>query len=63
MNQLRRRRRGRNSFAALEPLRQEVTSAVPEVVLGPGSTEAARLLLVANGYGRHPVPEHAGAAS
>ncbi|MEV6953671.1 MAB_1171c family putative transporter [Streptomyces sp. NPDC051183] len=40
LSQLRRRRWERNSFAALEPLWREVTSAVPEVVLDPGSTEA-----------------------
>ncbi|MFB6560564.1 MAB_1171c family putative transporter [Streptomyces sp. NPDC056400] len=40
LSQLRRRRWERNSFTALEPLWREVTSAVPEVVLDPGSTDA-----------------------
>ncbi|MFD8435306.1 MAB_1171c family putative transporter [Streptomyces microflavus] len=39
LGQLRRRRWERNSFTALEPLWREVTSAVPEVVLDPGTTE------------------------
>ncbi|MFJ8776420.1 MAB_1171c family putative transporter [Streptomyces microflavus] len=39
LSQLRRRRWERNSFTALEPLWREVTSAVPEVVLDPGTTE------------------------
>ncbi|MET9690298.1 MAB_1171c family putative transporter [Streptomyces sp. NPDC006514] len=40
LSQLRRRRWERNSFTALEPLWREVASAVPEVVLDPGSTDA-----------------------
>ncbi|MGW6709188.1 MAB_1171c family putative transporter [Streptomyces sp. NPDC054956] len=39
LSQLRRRRWERNSFTALEPLWREVTSAVPEVVLDPGTTD------------------------
>lgn len=40
ISQLRRQRWERNSFTALEPLWKDVTSAVPEVVLDPGNTEA-----------------------
>ncbi|MFI5999323.1 MAB_1171c family putative transporter [Streptomyces sp. NPDC051366] len=40
LSRLRRRRWERNSFTALEPLWREVTSAVPEVALDPGNTEA-----------------------
>ncbi|WP_415959779.1 MAB_1171c family putative transporter [Streptomyces sp. 021-4] len=39
LSRLRRRRWERNSFTALEPLWREVTSAVPEVVLDPGTSE------------------------
>ncbi|MFJ3170860.1 DUF6545 domain-containing protein [Streptomyces roseus] len=41
ISQLRRHRWERNSFVALEPLREDVTSAGPEVVLNPAKTEAA----------------------